>query len=63
MTDDQPPDQARVALVTGSARGMGREHALALSRAGWAVALIDLLGEQLHEVEAGIRDLGGQAMS
>jgi 3-oxoacyl-[acyl-carrier protein] reductase len=63
MTDDRPPGQARVALVTGSARGMGREHALALSRAGWAVALIDLLGDQLHEVQAEIRHLGGQAMS
>jgi 3-oxoacyl-[acyl-carrier protein] reductase len=42
---------------------MGREHALALSEAGWAVALIDLLGGQLEDVQAEIRDLGGQARS
>ncbi len=63
MTDVPPPHPARVALVTGSARGMGREHALALSRAGWAVALIDLLEDELRRVEAEIRDLGGQARS
>lgn len=53
----------RVALVTGSARGMGREHALALSGAGWGVALCDLLGEQLRDVAAEIRDRGGRAKS
>lgn len=63
MTDVPLPDRARVALVTGSARGMGREHALALSAAGWAVALIDLLGGQLEDVQAEIRDRGGQARS
>jgi 3-oxoacyl-[acyl-carrier protein] reductase len=42
---------------------MGREHALALSGAGWAVALIDLLEEQLRDVQAEIRDLGGRAES
>jgi 3-oxoacyl-[acyl-carrier protein] reductase len=53
----------RVALVTGSARGMGREHALALSRAGWAVALCDLLAEPLQSVAAEINDGGGRARS
>lgn len=53
----------RVALVTGSARGMGREHALALSRAGWAVALCDLLAEPLQNVAAEINDSGGRARS
>jgi NAD(P)-dependent dehydrogenase (short-subunit alcohol dehydrogenase family) len=52
--NDVPPHRARVALVTGSARGMGREHALALSRAGWAVALIDLLEDRLKDVQAEI---------
>lgn len=61
MTDVPLPHRVRVVLVTGSARGMGREHALALSRAGWAVALIDLLGGQLQDVRAEIADLGGQA--
>jgi 3-oxoacyl-[acyl-carrier protein] reductase len=63
MNDVPLPPQPRVALVTGSARGMGREHALALSRSGWAVALIDLLADQLTDVQAEIGDLGGQAKS
>lgn len=55
--------QTRVAVVTGSARGMGREHALALSQAGWAVALCDLLAEPLAAVAAEINGRGGQAKS
>jgi NAD(P)-dependent dehydrogenase (short-subunit alcohol dehydrogenase family) len=43
---------SRVALVTGSARGMGREHALALSQAGWTLALCGLLADPLREVAA-----------
>jgi 3-oxoacyl-[acyl-carrier protein] reductase len=52
---------SRVALVTGSARGMGREHALALSQAGWALALCDVLADPLRAVAAEINDSGGQA--
>ena len=63
MKDGPPSQRARVALVTGSARGMGREHALTLSRDGWAVALIDLLEDQLLDVQAEISELGGQARS
>jgi 3-oxoacyl-[acyl-carrier protein] reductase len=63
MNDVPLPHRSRVALVTGGARGMGREHALALSRAGWAVALVDLLGEELQAAAAEIRELGGRAES
>jgi 3-oxoacyl-[acyl-carrier protein] reductase len=63
MNDVPLPQQARVALVTGSARGMGREHALALSKAGWAVALVDLLAGRLMDVQAEIAAAGGQAQS
>ncbi len=54
---------SRVAVVTGSARGMGREHALALSQAGWSLALCDLLAEPLQDVAAEVNDGGGQARS
>ena len=34
-----PPAAPRVALVTGAARRLGREIALALARAGWDIGL------------------------
>ncbi len=39
-----PPGPARVAVVTGAARGIGRQAALALARHGVAVAGIDIAG-------------------
>jgi 3-oxoacyl-[acyl-carrier protein] reductase len=42
---------------------MGREHALALSRAGWTLALCDLLAGPLRQVAAEIEECGGQARS
>jgi NAD(P)-dependent dehydrogenase (short-subunit alcohol dehydrogenase family) len=52
----------QVAVITGAARGMGRESALAFAREGAAVALTDMLGE-VDDVAAEVRASGGRAVS
>jgi NAD(P)-dependent dehydrogenase (short-subunit alcohol dehydrogenase family) len=49
----------RTALVTGGARGMGRDVALTLARRGASVIAVDILTEQLAELSAisGTQDL------
>jgi NAD(P)-dependent dehydrogenase (short-subunit alcohol dehydrogenase family) len=64
--------QGKVAIVTGAGRGIGREHALALARAG-ANVLVNDLGASLagegadegpaHEVVREIEALGGAAVA
>jgi 3-oxoacyl-[acyl-carrier protein] reductase len=49
-----------VALVTGAGRGLGRELALSLSRAGLAVGLVGRNPERLQKVEA---ELDGRTFS
>ena len=51
----------KVALVTGSGRGIGRAIALKLASAGARVVVNDLDEEPAHEVAQAIRALGGQA--
>ncbi|MBL0886795.1 SDR family oxidoreductase [Myceligenerans sp. I2] len=55
-----PP--ARTALVTGASRGIGREVALGLARAGLDVALLARDEQRLAEVADEIRELGRAAV-
>ncbi|MEV8530467.1 short-chain dehydrogenase/reductase [Streptomyces sp. NPDC051211] len=51
-TDDSGPLQGRVAVVTGSARGLGEGLAYAMSRRGARLALVGLEGERLARLAA-----------
>jgi len=51
-----PPQ--KVAVVTGGARGIGRGCAHALARAGFAIALVDVLEADMRRTEAEITALG-----
>ena len=67
-----PNLEGKVAIVTGAGRGIGREHALALARAG-AKILVNDLGASLagegadegpaHDVVREIESLGGDAIA
>jgi NAD(P)-dependent dehydrogenase (short-subunit alcohol dehydrogenase family) len=67
-----PNLEGKVAIVTGAGRGIGREHALALARAGAKVVVNDLGGSLAGEgtdatpaeqVAEEIRALGGEAVA
>jgi len=53
----------KVAIVTGGARGLGRQAALALAEAGADVAICDLLEKESRETRREITALGRRALS
>lgn len=53
---------AKVAVVTGAARGIGRAIALRLGQEGAKVAVVDVLEDQGYATVRLIQDVGGQAM-
>lgn len=52
------PQPVKVALVTGSAQGIGRGIALRLASDGFDIALVDLKADKLHAVAKEIEALG-----
>jgi len=50
--------QAKVAIVTGGARGIGRGCALELARQGFDIALVDLLEPEMERTRGEIEALG-----
>ncbi len=53
----------RVAIVTGSGRGIGREHALFLAREGARVVVNDVDADAAEAVAGEIRSAGGEAVA
>jgi NAD(P)-dependent dehydrogenase (short-subunit alcohol dehydrogenase family) len=51
----------RVAVITGSSKGLGKAMALALGGAGATVALVSRNLEQLNEVGRAVKEAGGEA--
>jgi 3-oxoacyl-[acyl-carrier protein] reductase len=57
------PPPARTALVTGASRGIGRELALGLARAGVDVALLARDAGAVADVEEQVRDIGAESIA
>ena len=54
---------ARVAVVTGAARGIGRATATALARNGFSVVLVDVRAPELREAAALVQSAGAAALA
>ncbi len=54
---------ARVAVVTGAARGIGHATAMALGKNGFAVTRVDVRAPELRETAALVREAGTEALA
>ncbi len=55
--------EGKAAIVTGAARGIGREYALRFAQEGASVAIVDLLEEEAQKTAKLIEDTGGTALA
>src|SRR3954452_13082153 len=62
MTDAASTTDARVAIVTGGARGIGAAIAKRLAADGMAVGVVDLVEEATADTVAAITEAGGRAL-
>lgn len=53
----------KVAIVTGAGQGIGKAIACRLARDGFAVALVDINEDALHNVKREIENLGAQGLA
>jgi NAD(P)-dependent dehydrogenase (short-subunit alcohol dehydrogenase family) len=53
----------KVAFITGAARGLGREIALAFARSGYRLYLADILADRLETTAAELRDAGSDVVA
>ncbi len=53
----------RVAFITGSGRGMGREIALTFAKKGYRIIVTDINEDNANETVALIQESGGKAFA
>ncbi|MHB8566371.1 MAG: SDR family NAD(P)-dependent oxidoreductase [Nitrososphaerales archaeon] len=62
MSRDQMRLEGKVIIVTGAARGIGREYALALAKEGANLVVTDVLVSGINETASEIERMGGRAI-
>lgn len=54
--------KGKIAVITGASRGIGRQTALSMARAGAQLVLVSRNEERLRQVAAAVESSGGQAL-
>ncbi|NLE96917.1 MAG: SDR family NAD(P)-dependent oxidoreductase, partial [Propionibacterium sp.] len=60
---DPGPASSRTVVVTGAGAGIGRELALRLAADGWAVGVVDIVGDDAARVAAEICETSQRAIA